>query len=420
MGIFSKKKNEIIEKRDTEIYSGHNEGEEKYIPKGIEFMLNRNPSEPTAISAFYSGVEMISNSIAGIPIFVKDVNTKEIVKHSFVDAINGASLSKFMFIKMIIWDIYLSGQAFVYIRRSGRDIKELVYLRPTDVQVNVISTDTFPRKVIYKISRMGDLNVEPINMIHLYKNSLDGITGKGVPFFAKRILDIASNTDSTALDFFKAGANVNGILKSSKFMDTEQKEEAYQAWVSSFKDKVHGGNIAILGNDWTYEQVGMNNQDAEMLASREFNVLEVCRYLNISPALLGIKTATAYGNLEQAQLDFILHTLLPLINMLQDEFNRKIFLKDERNKYFIDFDEDKIMFSDKTSTGNYYSSLVKNGIISINEAREALGYVKKDDPGCSDLIIPYTNINNNKVTGNGEEGDEKEEENDSKSDGHKV
>lgn len=410
MGLFNRKKDKEIRRdiQDTEIYSGKEDG--KFVPGGLDFLLHRRFTDPTSISAFYSGVEMIANSIAGIPIFVKDLNTNEIVKHSFIDSLYTANISKFMFFKMLIWDVYNKGQGFVHIKRSGREIKELVYLSPNDV--NVLQ-DPVTKKIYYQVVGLSQ-NVEPINMIHIYKNSLNGYTGKGIPYFAKTILDIASNTDNTALDFFKAGANVNGILKSTKYMDTEQKEEAYDSWVNSFKNKTHGGNIAILGNDWSYEQVGLNNQDAEMLSSREFNVLEICRYLNISPALLGIKTATSYGNLEQAQLDFIIHTLLPLINMLEDEFNRKIFILDDRQRYVIDFDEDKIMFSDKQSTGNYYTSLVKNGIITINEARAAMGYTPKE--GADDLIIPYTNVNTNKVNGEGKNGDENGEEKDKNTD----
>ena len=105
----------------------------------------------------------------------------------------------------------------------------------------------------------------------------------------------------------------------------------------------------------------------------------------------------------------VIHTLLPLIELIEEEFNKKLIRPSERKKIIIDFDEDKIMFSDKTSTANYYSTLVKNGLISINEARIAMGYTEKE--GCDDLIIPYTNISDNKVDAQNTEENKNNEEN---------
>ena len=100
--------------------------------------------------------------------------------------------------------------------------------------------------------------------------------------------------------------------------------------------------------------------------------------------------------------------------LIEEEFNNKLVLPSEKNSFYIDFDEDKIMFADKNSTANYYTNLVKNGLISINEAREAMGFGPRE--GADDLIIPYTNINDNKVDKEEEDNNQKQEENEQKED----
>lgn len=404
MGIFSRKK-EI--KRDTEIADNSSNKEEKFVPTGLSFLLSRDIVDPYSLSTYYSCIELIANSIAGIPIYVRSKEDNKIVKHNFDTAISSSDISKFNIIKMLIFDVYNNGNGYLHIKRDGSGIiKSLEYVSPNDVTVY---HDNVSRKTYYQLNYSKALKVEPINIIHIYKNSLDGYVGRPISAYAKKILQLASDTDASASDFFKAGCNVNGVLQAKKWLDTEQKMEAYEEWVSSFQHKKRGANVAVLGNDFEYQQIGLNSTDAQLLQSREFNVLEICRYFNINPILVGVNTGSAYKNLEQAQLDFIIHTLLPWINSLEDEFNRKVFLPSERERFYIDFDEDKIMFSDKQSTCNYYTTLVKNGILSINEARSALGFVEKE--GCDDLIIPYTNVNNNKVgTDNQGEGNPDSEE----------
>ena len=61
----------------------------------------------------------------------------------------------------------------------------------------------------------------------------------------------------------------------------------------------------------------------------------------------------------------------------------------------VDFDENYLLKSDKTSLSNYLKTLTSAGIISINEARNMLGY--DDIEGGDRHIIPFTDINQNTI-----------------------
>lgn len=409
MGIFSRKK-EI--KRTADPAQEPQQPQWAYTPGGYSFNLGRYSDNPEALSTFFGGVELISNSIAEIPILIKNINDKQIIdNHPLITALKYGQLSKFNLIKQLIHDVYVNGNGIAYIERTGPDIKALTYCPPGSYTIFV---NELTGKVLYQITLYGKntITVDGSSVIHIFKNSKNGLTGCGIASYANITFPLSSATDRSALEFFDSGGNVSGILQAKRQLDTEEKIEARDAWNNAFRGKSKNGNVAILGNDFEYKQVGISQKDAQMIESREFNVLEICRYLNISPILLGVKAGSTYNNIEQAQLELVIHTLLPLIELIEEEFNKKLIKPSERGKIMIDFDEDKIMFSDKSSTANYYATLVKNGLISINEARIAMGYVEKE--GCDDLIIPYTNINDNKVdTDNAEinkNNEEKDEE----------
>lgn len=392
MGIFNRNKSKtepIKENRD-------NEPKETYsIPVGLEFLQSfLSKGEATAISAFFGGVQLISSTIASIPIHVRDSKSGEIISHAIDSAFDNGLQSKFTIMKQIIFDMYLHGNGLLYIKRAadGTPI-ELIYCPNGSYS---IMYNEMKRELYYLIPNLSKKKVEPINVIHLVLNSKDGINGKGIPLYAKNLLDIALATDNHAKNYFEHGAAISGILKSTRQMDTKQKLDAKASWES-----VHGqgkcGGIAVLGNDWTYEAVANNANDSEMLQSREFNAKAICQYLSIDPILLGIDSASSYNNIEQAQLAFLSHCIYPLISLIESEFNRKLIKPSEKGKIYVDMDESHIMFADKSATANYYSTLTKNGIMSINEARHMLGLQPKT--GCDDLIIPFTNINDNKVNG---------------------
>ena len=71
----------------------------------------------------------------------------------------------------------------------------------------------------------------------------------------------------------------------------------------------------------------------------------------------------------------------------------------------IDLDESYILRDDKQSTVNYYSTLVDKGILTINEARKALGYSPMAN--CDDLHVAYSDPQQNAI--NSLDDDKKED-----------
>lgn len=402
MGLFNRKsKQETIEIREA-----NQEQTETYtVPTGLEFLTPYlNKGEATAVSAFFGGVQLISNTIASIPIHVRHKDNGDIIYHAVNIAFDNSLQSKFTIMKQLIWDLYVHGNGVCYIKRSsdGSPI-ELIYA--PHGTYSIMYTET-PRKLYYLFPQITTRKVEPINVLHLVMNSKDGINGKGIPIYAKKLLDIALATDTHAKNYFENGANIDGILKSNKPLSNAQKTDIKQSWQT-----VHGagkqGGIAVVGNDMDYIPVGSNSNDSQMLESRKWNTEAVCQYLNIDPILLGLSGASSYNALEQSQLSFLSHVIYPLISLIESEFNRKLLKPSEKSEYYIDFDENHVMFADKSATSNYYATLVKNGIMTINEARHNLEL--KPMSGANDLIIPFTDINANKVSGSDKNTDKENE-----------
>lgn len=407
MGIFDRKNKTV---RDSDVPQEETVTSGYSLPTGLSFELQRIlNSDNNCLSAYYSGIELISNSLASVPILIKNVNDNTIVKDSELTHIfNSTNISKFLLIKQLIRDAYHFGNGFAYIKRGSNGIPTEIIYRPSGSVTVVYNPTTL--KLYYLDPIVSSRKIEPVNMIHIRKDTRDGINGISISKIGGKIFDLAKSTDSTAKDFFDSGCNVSGVLTSTKPLNPQAKTEILQDWRAAF-NKQKANNVGVLGYDLKYTPVTNNANDSQLLQSREFNVLEIARYLNINPLLLGVQHGgSAYGSLESAQLDLIIHTLLPWINLIQEEFNNKLILPSQRGKIYIDFDEDKIMFANKTDTANYYTNLVKNGILSINEARTALGYGEKD--GLDENFIPYTDINQNKVNGEGTENGKEENKED--------
>lgn len=364
---------------------------------GIGFSLFKGYSQPAlSLSAVFAAVEIISNSVAELPITIKtkEENKVSLVKnHILYNVFKDGQLTKYMLMKSLISDMLLYGNGFAYIKRAqdGTPI-ELIYLPSNEV---TIFYNNVTRQLYYLAPNVQQGNIEPSNMIHILKNSINGVEGIGVLKYAYNTISLSNYTEKAALDYFSSGCHVNGILKTTdpkSRLRQEQREQIYDAWQQG-----HGKNgtgMAILEGGLDYQAVSSNSKDAQLLETRVFNLQEVARFFNINPVLLGDLTHSSYSTIEASLLEFVTHTLFPYIILIEDEFTRKLIKKSEHNLY-IDLDESFLLKSDKQNEAAYLSTLTKAGIMTTNEARLQLGLNPID--GGDTLMIPFTDVNQNTI-----------------------
>ena len=374
--------------------------EDVYGISGGFSIFKQHNSFALSLSAVYSAVELISNSIALLPIQVKFKDDKGEAQinndHELNLAFNNNDMSKYMIIKMMVADMLLFGNGYALIERSGGHVTGIRYLEANDVQVQ---WDKYKKKLYYTCNTVAGKVIQPENILHIYKNSRDGHTGIGVLKYAARTIDLANYTENSSLDYFAKGLNVTGIVHAKQPMNKIQAQQA----LNSIEGNVNADKAyyKFLPFDIDFQPLTQNAKDAQMIETRLFNVSEIARFFNISPVLLQDLSKSSYSTVEAANLQFLTQTLLPYISIIEAEFNRK--LVGEEN-IFIDLDEREFLRTDSQSTANYYVTLVNAGILSRNEVREQLGYNKVE--GGDELAIPYTNTEQNTF------GDKSEEKND--------
>ena len=341
----------------------------------------------TQLSGVFSALENISNAIAQLPIYITDGSNNEI-EHYVKKLFYTNQISKFNLFKQIVWDIYLKGNAFLYIRRDNKGVPtELVYLKPQQVTINYNENN---HVLYYLANSLVKGKIAPIDIIHFYKNGI--FDGKSTISFGAQSIELAKETDSVSKSYFRSGCNVNGIIKMLTNSTDKQRQEIQSAWQNNIGKGKNG--VAVMPQNVDYIKLGSDANSAQMLESRQYNITEIARFFNISPVMLGDLSKASYSTLEMVLTQFVQVTLQPLVSMIQSELTRKLIPITE-NAY-INLDENYLIKFDKNTESNYYTNLVRGGIITVNEAREALGFSKVE--GGDKLMIPYTDITQNTIS----------------------
>lgn len=377
------------------------------LAASLIFGSYRLDESATTLSAFFAATELISNSVAQLPISVKR-ETGIDKNHPINLLFKNGLITKFNLMKNLVTDIIMYGNAYCYIEKADDGTPlSLTYLERGDVTVyyNKNTQDLYYQVVNHKPGR-----VRPENMIHLYKNSINGVQGKSLVSYANQVLQLAKATDKTASKYYSSGCALSGVL-TIKGARKGAKEAARDAFATTHSGS-SGSGLVILDEDMSYTPISGSASDSQMLEARAFNVEEIARYFNMNPLLLGDTKGASYKSIEEANVEFLSRTLMPYVSLIEDEFNRKLVKPEEQGKVIIDFEEGELLRGDMKSTSEYIQKLVSSGIMTTNEAREMLGLPVKE--GCDDLIVAYTKISDNKVSGEEEKEPETEKEDNTK------
>lgn len=358
---------------------------------GFLFGNTYNKYNALNLSAVYRCTEIISDGVAMLPIHLKNyLNGEEYTNHplSYVfNDRNNAIIGKYNTIKLLIQSMILRGNGFAYIDRdnSGK-VNDVRFLPSDSVTINYN-----PQKnELYYLCSLIKGKIEPVNMIHVKKNTNDGINGVSLLSYASRTLMVANAGENAAKNFYEKGCNLSGILTVQGAMRKDQIEEARQNWNQIYTDG--GSGLAILQGSMSYQPIQLNAADSQLLESRDFNVKDIARFFGVPIGLLD-SSFQKFSTNEGVNLDFLTHTLQPYISVIEDEFNKKLLLPSERNYLTIDFEEEYMIKIDKTAMATYYSTMVNNGILSINEVRHNIGLNPID--GGDKHFIPFTKVEDN-------------------------
>lgn len=349
---------------------------------GDYLMYNSFPaytnSKALLISTVYRCVEVISDSVAQLPLEPYKIDSSgyklKFTNHPTYRLLNAepnSRMTRFTFIKTLIVSTLLKGNGYAFIERDNLGNATALHYIPSDL-VTIIPPKTLKDNVAYSVTGLSNI-IEACNMIHILNFSYDGITGISTLAHAKNTLGLSADSEAHASGFFKGGANLAGILKVQSNLTSKQKSDLKNSWQTAFSPSTGQPNgVAVLEGNMEFQPITVNPTDAQLLETRQFNVIDICRFFGVSPVKAFDLSKSSYSTVEATNLSFLTDTLSPLLEKLELEFERKLYKPSEKESIDVRFDTSRLLRADKQSLASYYNTLFNIGVVSLNEIRKEL------------------------------------------------
>lgn len=328
-----------------------------------------NSKTAFTLSAFYNGVDQLSNDIAKLPKSVKRKNgasREDYSEHPVNYLISNepnSMMTAFDFWKLIVVCMIIKGNAYARIFRNevtGK-IESFIHLDSEDVLV--FEKDN---KLYYTYKGETILSED---MLHYKAFSFNGKIGVSVIAFAAKQLGISIDAQNYQQDVYKDRGLGYGVIESDSDVTSGNKkaiEDGFSAKMSS-QNKF---KVPMLDNGMKYKSITVTPAEAQFLETNKNGVLEVCRWLNIAPHKLKVLDNSNFSNMQQQGIEHVQDSIVPWTMRLEQETGRKVFSDaDKAVSAFIYFNVNALLRGDMEARKNFYTALVYAGVMTRNEAR---------------------------------------------------
>ncbi len=267
--------------------------------------------------------------------------------------------------------ICLRGDGYVEIRRAGPAVKTLRPLHPDRVSARKVGDS-----LLYTVcdDDGGIRAVHQDDMLHFAGFGFNGIRSMSViQWAAFQSVGVALAADTFAGSFFANGAAPKHVIKTTGRMDEEQVELLRGEYKKKYAGANNAGTPMVLTQGLDIKEMSMTADDAQLLETRKWQVIDIARAFGVPPHLIGAQeTTSSWGTgVEQTTLGFIKFALQPHINRIRQELNRKLF---RRASPFAEHKMEALLSGDLKAEGEYMRQSVGGsqgpGWMTINEIRK--------------------------------------------------
>lgn len=327
-------------------------------------------SQAMMIPIFKNGVEVITNSIAQLPVQLlikKQYNNIELIENdkrlNVLNKRSNAYMTAFLMKKAIVKDLVLHGHAFLYKKESALyvlDAQNMQVNHYTDDDVTVSNT-----KFVFNNSK-GTHIFEEDEIIHL-KNGTKGVLYDGV-----ETLQTALEQQLYNKNIIKNGALPVGLLKAGTRLTEKAIKNLRSSWENLYSGGSKAGKTILLEEGLEYQPLSLKPDELGLDKSASRINSDIAKLLNIPLSMLE-ESANKYGSVSTKNLLFLQTTIAPVLKIIEETFNNAFLYEHEENKgYEFRFNTQELLRGTNEEQADLALKLFEKGAISYHEMRAML------------------------------------------------
>jgi HK97 family phage portal protein len=255
------------------------------------------------------------------------------------------------------------GNGYAEIQRKGRGTPAALHLLDPE------TTRPIRRggRLWYEIDN-GAGSIPKENVLHIAGIGFDGLTGYNLIRMLSQPIGLTMAAETSAAQFFANGAQPGGIIETPNSLKTQDaRNNLLNSWNAEGQGPHNRHKTRILeqGAKWVATETDPEKQ--QLVETRKFQAIDTTRPWRVPPHKLGDYSQSHLANIEASNLDYLMTALVPWLEVIEQEFNLKLFSEAERAQgYFFEHNVNGLLRGDVAGRGKFYQILRDLGVLTPN------------------------------------------------------
>jgi len=355
---------------------------------------NAHVDEFTAIGlpAVWACVNAISKDLSALPLrlvqLTDDRKTRQAVEHpaySLFTRSPDGNTTPMNWRQAAMGHVLIHGNAYAEIVRWGARGLALELRDPRAVRTSWDADN----RLVYLVNGKP---VDRSKFIHFAGLGNDGATGYSAVLACRQAIALGLVGERFAGSFLSNGNQASGLLKTEAEMTPEAADELLDGFIK-MTSASNAGGMGILPPGVSFEKISVDPHNAQMIESRRFQVLEICRLFGVPPHKVMDFSGASYSTIEASNLEYATSCLGPWAEMIEQSLNLRLLTADEQAAgYGFRHDFRQLLKGDSTARAAYWRALVEMGVVNQNTVAVEEGF----DPheGGEVYLVPLNKTSN--------------------------
>ena len=285
--------------------------------------------------------------------------------------------SRFEFIEQMQVSILLRGNAYAVILRDGRGRPtSLIPINPDRVWIyeapGGMVFDQVARRGLHETAVLADMPmmIPSDDILHLRWMALDtSLYGASRIGLAREAIGLALSQQELGGRLSANSTNLGGVLTTDQKLSAEAAQRLSDNWKKRRQGLANAGDTAVLEQGLEWKPMGMTARDAEIIASRGFQVEEIARLYRMPPHKLAIASTTPPTSIPEANQEYANDVVCSDLARWEAKLAQTFDL--EADGVYVEFDISGLTRASVMTRYQAYRAGITGMFITPNEARRA-------------------------------------------------
>ena len=340
-------------------------------PSGYGYSASVEVTEETAlqVSAVWACVRLLSQTVASLPLIVyrKTDKGRELAPdHWFMRLMERPNKyqTRYEFWEHQVANLALHGNLYARKVELGGKVRSLLPMNPLQVETRLVSGS-----VAHLFTTDGGVTaLSSASVWHARMNG-DLIVGRSPLQFGRNLIAVAQAAEQGVSKLYANGGKRSGVLSFDKLLTAEQRQQVRE----NFSNLTTGTDdrLLVLEMGAKFDPISMSPQDIELLASRKFQIEEICRWFGVPSVLVNDTSgSTTWGSgIAELVTGFYKLNLRPYLEAIENSIATHLFSDDDRKEYEVEFDFEGLLRASQKDRYDGYRTGISAGLLTPNEAR---------------------------------------------------